>query len=211
MNNAVKFFGLVLLLFSNLLQWQDNNVELKNKNDFELGLIAKIGYGRYFQSDRVDINGTVNEADIFLNYSINKNYKIGTGIGVMSFGANGTHQGSEYYLDQVYIRIPVTFTYSTSVFQNHFDDRIRGYTGFGFYTSGLIQSKETRLTGIVESENLVWNLGIALYLGVKFDISKNLFLGIGYEIQNDLSKSEKEHIKRKISVSTINFTLGVKF
>ncbi len=186
--------------------------ETESQSDFGIQAVAKIGFGTLDSSNMVKLHGNVNAGDLLFSYRFPNQISLSAGVGTLQFTANGATAGETFSLDQTYLRIPVYFNYSLSIFEQQFDDKIQAYTGIGIYANTLLKEEYKTINSSATNKNQGWNTGVGLQLGMKFSASKNLNLGVGFESQSDLSDMEKNKAKRKLEgVTTVNFSVEFKF
>jgi len=186
--------------------------EKSKKNDLGFEITPKFGTAILSQSDRVNVNGRIGGGD-FLFYCKLKESKFSAGVGLVNFSNDGTFENKEYFLEQSYLRIiPLRITHNVNIFEEWSNNRFGVVVGVGMYLNTLLEEQLETIDQKIKTKKSNWNSGFSINLGMNFDVSKHTSFGIGYEVGNDTSSLKKNNnTKNKIqSVSTINFTLGIK-
>ncbi|MDY0090632.1 MAG: hypothetical protein RBR78_09730 [Flavobacteriaceae bacterium] len=203
---------ILLTVLSSFLALAQETEDTKRKSEFGINFGGKLGFGTLVQSDMVNLQGSANGGDMVYYYQFPKGTSVSLGVGAMQFKANGVTAGESYSLDQMYLRIPLYINYSLSVFGEELDYKLKTYAGIGLYANTLLKEEIQTLGGTHKNKNQGWNGGYGFQLGLKFAVAKDFDFGIGFETQQDFSNMKKNGVKRKLEgVSTVNFTLGMKF
>jgi len=175
-------------------------------------IVPKLGTAVLVESNKVNVNGTVNAGDVLFYYKLKKS-KFSAGIGVLNFLADGTFKGQEYFLQQSYLRIiPLKITQNVEVFDKSSNNRFQVIVGVETYLNTLLEEHLETIEQKIEIKKSNWNSGVSIDLGMNFDVSKHTCFGIGYQVGGDISSLKKNNnTKGKLrAISTINFTLGIK-
>jgi len=206
MKNLAK---LLLFLVVFIAEAQEKS---KKKIDIGFEITPKFGTAILSQSDRVNVNGRIGGGD-FLFYCKLKESKFSAGVGLVNFSNDGTFENKEYFLEQSYLRIiPLRITHNVNIFEEWSNNRFGVVVGVGMYLNTLLEEQLETIDQKIKTKKSNWNSGFSIDLGMNFDVSKHTSFGIGYEIGNDTSSLKKNNnTKNKLqSISTINFTLGIK-
>jgi len=207
----MKKLSAILLIFSVFFMAKDQEKPRK-KDGLGFDITAKLGTSVLIQSDRVNVNGTVNGGDLLFYCKLNKS-KFSAGIGVLNFLSDGTFQSKEYFLEHSYLRIiPLKMTHDVEVFEKWSNDHFQVLVGVGMYLNTLLEEQLETIDNKIKNKKSNWNSGVSIDLGLNFDISKHTSFSIGYQIESDISSLKKNNSnKTKLrTISTINFTLGIK-
>lgn len=199
-------------MVSSLVALAQESEDTQKQSELGLRINAKLGFATFSQSDMVKLQGDIEGGDLLFYYKLPSGTSFSTGVGLMDFRANGALSGESYFLTQRHLRIPFNVDYSLDLFEKHFDDKLQAYAGFGLYANTLLKEEIQTLGGTNKNKNQGWNGGYGFQLGIKFAISNDFNFGLGFETQNDFSKMKKNGVERKLEgVTTVNFTLGMKF
>ncbi|ESU29052.1 hypothetical protein FLJC2902T_10890 [Flavobacterium limnosediminis JC2902] len=204
---------LTLLLCSFALFAQSTTTTSENPtNKFEVLVIAKLGSGIIQETGSAPTNGNINGGDFLLSMKLGKAFNLATGLGYYEFYGNRTLDGNTASIKNAYLRFPLIAHGNVSIYKNKPENqRIFLTAGLGFYGNHQFKQETETIAGNYSDSNLGWNLGFSTQLGVKFEVTDVLNLGIGYEVQSDLTDMKKDGVDRKMaSMNTLNFTLGFK-
>lgn len=201
-------FTLLFLLFALGVTAQEET----KKAEFGITTSGKLGFGKLNQTGIVKLNGSINAADVLFFYKLSSRTTINGGIGLLDFNANGVTSGESYALKQSYFRIPVNLNYSFSVLEDQLDNKLSAYGGIGVYANSLFREEIQTIDETVKNKNQGWNAGLGFSVGLRFGVTKDMNLGVGFESQSDLTKMKKNGVERKLEeINTINFSFEFKF
>jgi opacity protein-like surface antigen len=203
--------GLLILLSCGAIA-QTIKTQETSSHKFEFIAVPKLGYAKLIEAGNAPVTGFINAGDVLLSYQISKDYKLVTGIGMIDFDYNKTLSGSSAGFRNSYIRVPLNLTGTWSLHKvKPENETVFLAYGFGLYTNNLLKQEIDNGTVAVSAGNLGWNFGVSVQLGMKFIVSDVLNLGVGYEVQSDISKIKSNGVEQKMQgLNTINFTLGFK-
>jgi opacity protein-like surface antigen len=201
-------FTLLFLLFALGVTAQEET----KKAEFGITTSGKLGFGKLNQTGIVKLNGSINAADVLFFYKLSSRTTINGGIGLLDFNANGVTSGESYALKQSYFRIPVNLNYSFSVLEDQLDNKLSAYGGIGVYANTLFREEIQTIDETVKNKNQGWNAGLGFSVGLRFGVTKDMNLGVGFESQSDRTKMKKNGVERKLEeINTINFSFEFKF
>lgn len=211
------YYLLAILLTLNYVAFGQSATEPNSQFKYGMNLSFKYGFGEITETGNVLLNGFVNSADLFISARILNDSSettfiyILTGWSGFEFNGNRTVNGNTTNLKNIYWQIPLKGRFDFNVFENKATNQNVYLTlGAGFYTNTLLIQQTETISSTDSETNLGWNFGVSVQLGAKFNLSKKLNLGIGYENQKDLSKMSKNGIDRKI-VNADLFYFGLEY
>lgn len=211
MKKCLLLSTIFLFFSSNLVAQSNINYEVvTSKIDFVL--IPKTGFGRISQSNQPSLNGFITGGDILLSFRVNKSSFLSTGIGYTEFNANHTISGNAASLRNTYLHFPVNYTSNFTLSKSKSDtDKVLLSIGIGLYGNNLFKQEVETINGAFSEKNVGWNMGFSTYLGIKFNVSDVMNLGVGLETNNDWTKIKKDGESQKIdNLTTLNLTLGYR-
>lgn len=186
--------------------------EEPKKPELGFNLNGKIGYAKLIQNEMVNLNGSINSGDMLFFYRLPSGTSFSTGVGMISFNANGVTAGESYALEQTYLRIPLYINYSLTILEKQLDSKLLAYGGIGVYANSLLKEEIQTVDETFKNKNQGWNAGLGFNIGVRFGITENVNFGIGFESQSDFSKMKKNGVERKMEeINTVNFSFEYKF
>ena len=200
------------LFCSSILLAQTTDKDEANNSKIDFVVIPKMGFGRIFQSNQPSLNGFVNGGDILVSFKLNKSSFISTGIGYTEFNANQTIFGKAASLKNTYLHFPVNYTSNYTFFKSKTDsDKVLLSIGIGLYGNNLFKQEVETVDGNFSEKNVGWNIGFSTYLGIKFNVSDMMNIGVGMETNNDWTKIKKDGESQKMdNLTTLNLTLGYR-
>jgi hypothetical protein len=200
-------FALLLLLVA----FNCNAQEQTKKTELGFNLNGKIGFGKLIQNGMVNLNGSINSGDVLFFYRLPSGTTISAGVGMLDFNANGVTGGESYALKQSYLRIPINLNYSLFIFEDQLDSKLSASGGIGVYANSLIKEEVQTVIETFKNKNQGWNAGLGFNFGLRFEVTKSLNFGIGFESQSDITKMKKDGVERKLEeINTVNFSFELK-
>lgn len=202
----------IFTLFVALTTLVANAQEEPKKAELGFNLNAKIGYAKLVQNEMVNLNGSINSGDMLFFYRLPSGTSFSTGVGMLSFNANGVTAGESYALEQTYLRIPLYLNYSLTILEKQLDNRLSTYGGIGVYANSLLKEEIQTVDETFKNKNQGWNAGLGFNLGIRFGVTENVNFGIGFESQSDFTKMKKNGVERKLEeINTVSFSFEFKF
>jgi hypothetical protein len=177
-------FKLLLICFLaciSQIRGQVKNEEKESK--FNIIAYGGIGYAIVKNDQEPSYNLNSNGGDILLNYRLNQNFGVATGIGIAELSGNGFNSVGNFYHERTTLKIPLMATLDYKI-----SEKIKMIGNFGFYTQN-ITTDEYRFLNISQKDVYEgWNFGSQLGLGFVFKMFDNFSAGVNYSGQSDFSK-----------------------
>ena len=203
----IKFTLLFIcfLTFINQIQAQEKKEEKVSK--FNIIAYGGIGYAIVKNNNEPNYNLNSNSGDILLNYRINQNFGVATGIGIAELSGNGFNSLGNFYHERTTLKIPLLATLDYKI-----SEKIKMIGNFGFYTQN-ITTDEYRFLNVSQKDVYEgWNFGSQLGLGFVFKLFDNFSAGVNYSGQSDFSKfkstnnsgiNDKQKLKNLNSIGVV--------
>ena len=153
------------------------------QSQFNIIAYGKIGFGLVENDNEPNYNLNSSSAEVLLNYRINREFGIATGIGINELSGNGFNSIGNFYHERTMLKIPLSATmdFSTS-------EKVKLVANFGFYGQYITKDEHRFLTNSQKGIYDGWNFGAQIGLGLVFKLFDNFSAGINYTGQSDFSK-----------------------
>lgn len=210
MNN--KFLLSIAFLIGSLFSYAQTDINFeKNQSKINLVFVPKLGYAKMTQTSQPKLNGFVNGGDVLVAFKLNKSSSLSTGVGYFEFDANTTFDGNSASINNTYLHIPINYVSNFSVFRSKgANETVFLAATLGLYANSLLKQDFETATDNFTDKNLGWNFGFSTYVGLKFIASDLMTLGIGLETNNDFTKIEKDGLKQKLDLTTLNINIAFR-
>ena len=167
------------------------------KKNTGLHFVAKLGFGRIWESGKGPLNGFIGGVDAIYSIKLKTTY-LQTGLGYLAIDANRTENGNTAAITNEYLQIPLIWKSYKTIFDDQSKkQRLQSVTGVGLYANTLLNQKKEAITGNSSAIYLGWNYGYTFQLGLKYAVSDKWDIETGWQFQGDLSKMKKNGIERK--------------
>ncbi len=144
-----------------------------------------IGYGVVKNDNQPDYNLNSNNGAFLLNYRLNEELGLASGIGVNELTGNAFNELGNFYHERTLLKVPLLLTINSELSAGF---RIIG--NLGFYGQNIIKDAYRFQTSIQEDIYSGWNFGAEFGLGFIFPVLDRISAGINYQGQSDFSKFE---------------------
>ena len=204
---------LILILLLSCITYSQNGTDYDNsKSKIDLVVIPKLGFAKVSSTGFAPTNGFISGGDVLVSFKLSKSSILAAGIGFNEFYANVTNAGNNFSLKNSYLRFPVNYITNFVLFNSKPENNTTFLSiGIGIYGNNLINQKLESASDTNSENNLGWNAGLSTYLGIKYNVTDLMNLGIGMETNKDLFRMKKNGVEQKVDNSiTLNLTLGYK-
>ncbi len=198
-----------LICVSSLFAQTKMNTLGTPNNKFEIAVLPKLGFARIQETGNVPLTGFVDCGELLLSKGIAKKLNVSTGIGYFNFYGNRTNEGNMSSLKNTYLHIPLNLKANINLYHIKPEDKkVLLALGMGLYGNYLLNQETETVTEESNQKKLGWNFGLSTQIGLKFNVSDILSLGIGFENQGDFTKISHNQVDQKIVTNSIYFSLG---
>jgi opacity protein-like surface antigen len=190
----MKHFNLGLFLlfvfsFATLSAQNDSNYGQDDDTSSKFSIITYggVGYAVIDNEDEPDYNLDASTADILIHYTIGTRWGIATGVGFNQLTGNGfDNTGTNFYHERSTLKIPLLLSGNYNL-----SPKVRLVANIGFYAQTIIKDDfsfpgNNTFGDIYEG----WNFGLQSGIGMAYNLSQRLSLGIMFNTQGDFNQFE---------------------
>lgn len=181
---------LLFLLTFNFISAQEKEAQEKEaqekkekKSKFEIIGQAGIGFAVIKSDNEPKYNLNSNSGELLLNYKFSDKFGLATGFGHNQLSGNGFNSVGSFYHERSTLKIPLLIT-----LQDHLSEKIDFLVNFGFYGQTIIKDEYQFLNTTQSNVYEGWNFGAEVAIGILFDLTEKMKIGVNFSTQADLSK-----------------------
>ncbi|WP_299015205.1 hypothetical protein [uncultured Polaribacter sp.] len=172
------YFTLLLIATASLTTAQETSY-----SKFQIIATAGIGFATIASDAQPNYNLDNNVSSILLNYRFSEKYGIATGLGHSELSGTGFNAIGNFFHERELLRIPLLFTMDYQL-----TEKVKYVSNVGLYAQ-TIMDDEYRFLNTTESDVFKgWNYGFEASIGLLFELSKRIGLGVNFNTQQDFNE-----------------------
>lgn len=171
-----------LILIAIIFTSYTSSAQEKSKSKFSIIGYGEIGYANVQNDNEPNYNMNIEAGGLLVNYNLNTNFGIATGVGFTQLTGNGFNTFGDFYHERNLLKIPLLLTIYPRI-----NDNMEFFGNLGFYTQTIVKDDYRYLLKSTENLYEGWNFGTQVGVGFLFDVVTDFKMGITFNAQADLS------------------------